>query len=63
MLLAPHHASKRLPLDVAEVIRHWEGADPVVELVCLFPLALNDVVKLLFVQIRIVPLREAETND
>jgi hypothetical protein len=63
VLFAPHHACECLSLDIAEVISHRQGADVVVEVVGLLPLPLNDVVKLLLVEVRLGLLGKSESND
>ena len=49
MLLAPHHACKGLTLDIAQIVRHGKRAYSVVEIICLFPLPFNDLIKLFLV--------------
>lgn len=63
MLFAPHHARERLSLNVTQVIRHGERADSVVEVVGFISSALNNVVEVLFIEVRLSLLGEAEPND
>lgn len=63
MLFAPHHARESLSLDVAEVIRHRQRADSVIEFISLLSALLNDVVEFLFIKVRLVSLRKSESNN
>lgn len=63
MLLAPHHAGEGLSLDVTKVVSHGQGADVVVKVVSLLLLALDDVVELFLVEVRLALLGEAEPDD
>ncbi len=63
MLFAPHHSGKGLSLNVAEIVRHGEWTDPEVELISLLLLLLDDVIKLLFIKVRLVSSGEAESNN
>lgn len=63
MLFAPHHARKGLSLNVAQVIRHRQGAYSVVKVVGFLFAALDNVIKFLFVEIRLSLLGEAKTNN
>lgn len=63
MLLAPHHARERLTLNISQIINHGQRANSVIELIGLFSSLFNDVVKLLFVQVRLVAFGEAEADN
>ena len=63
MLLAPHHSGEGLSLDISEIIGHGKGAKSVVELVRLFPSSFNDIVKLLFIEVGVVPFCHAKSNN
>ena len=63
MLFGPHHTRQGLSLNVAQIVRHGERAESVVELVCLFLTALDNIIKVFLVEVVIVSPREAESND
>lgn len=63
VLLCPHHSRERLALDVAQIVRHGERADSVVELVCFISALVDDFVKLLLIEIALIPLGKAQTNN
>lgn len=52
-----------MSLDVAEVIRHRQRADSVIEFISLLSALLNDVVEFLFIKVRLVSLRKSESNN
>ena len=64
VLLAPHHASQCLALNVAQVVGHRHGVDLPVELVGLGETLVHDIIKLFLVKVTLdLLLGDAETHN
>lgn len=63
MLFGPHHARERLPLNVAQIVRHRERTEPVVKFVGLLLASLDHIVKVFFVEIGVVSSGKSETDN
>jgi hypothetical protein len=52
-----------LTLDVSQVVGHGEGAESVVKLVGFFSSTLNGIIEFFLIEVGIISLGEAESND
>lgn len=63
VLLAPHHSSESLALDVSKILTHGQRADSIVEVIRFVFTPFNDLIEFFFVEIGLSLLAETESHN